>query len=136
MGASDESRTAQTPAERMAAKHKAKGVAQKAVIWNISKALEGHPGKRLIIADNFNTSCALSIALLEKGHRDKLVQQQELRGSSLRDVPSTGAHPGRAGEEIQAQAASAPLQGLLSDGPAKSQRIRESVLLPCLQRAA
>lgn len=47
---------------------KAKGVAQKAVIRNIAKALDGQPGKRLIVTDNFYSSCALALTLLDKGY--------------------------------------------------------------------
>ncbi|RAW29052.1 hypothetical protein PC110_g14590 [Phytophthora cactorum] len=47
---------------------KAKGVAQKAVIRNVSKTLEGQPAKRLIIAANFYTSCALLLELLERDY--------------------------------------------------------------------
>ncbi|POM77590.1 Hypothetical protein PHPALM_5007 [Phytophthora palmivora] len=46
----------------------AKGVAQRAVIRNVTKALAGQPGKRLVIADNFYSSCALVLTLLEKGY--------------------------------------------------------------------
>eukprot|EP00644_Phytophthora_capsici_P000739 jgi/Phyca11/109114/e_gw1.16.468.1 len=67
MGASEESKLAQTPAQRKAAKQQATGVAQKAVIRNVTKALVGQPGKRLIIADNFYTSCALAISLMNLG---------------------------------------------------------------------
>ncbi|POM69866.1 Hypothetical protein PHPALM_13809 [Phytophthora palmivora] len=65
MGASDEAKHAKTPVERKTA---AKGVAQKAMIRNITKALNGQPGKRLIVADNFYSSCALALELLEKGY--------------------------------------------------------------------
>ncbi|POM58755.1 Hypothetical protein PHPALM_36553 [Phytophthora palmivora] len=61
LGASDEAKN------RKAAKEKAKGVAQKADIRNITKALDGQPGKRLIVADQFCSSCALAIALPERG---------------------------------------------------------------------
>eukprot|EP00644_Phytophthora_capsici_P017050 jgi/Phyca11/130228/e_gw1.92.39.1 len=67
MGASEESKLAQTPAQRKAAKQQATGVAQKPVIRNVTKALVGQPGKRLIIADNFYTSCALAISLMNLG---------------------------------------------------------------------
>ncbi|ETO75572.1 hypothetical protein F444_08877 [Phytophthora nicotianae P1976] len=43
-----------------------KGVKQKAVIRNVTKALDGQAHKRLIIADNFYTSCALLLELLDK----------------------------------------------------------------------
>ncbi|POM60676.1 hypothetical protein PHPALM_30429 [Phytophthora palmivora] len=48
-------------------KQKSKGVAQKAVIRNVAKIFEGQLGKRLIIADNFYTSCPLALTLLEMG---------------------------------------------------------------------
>ncbi|POM67384.1 LOW QUALITY PROTEIN: Hypothetical protein PHPALM_16635 [Phytophthora palmivora] len=59
MGASDEAKHAKTPVERKAAKEKAKGVAQKAVIRNITKARE-------TAYHNFYSSYALAIALLER----------------------------------------------------------------------
>ncbi|POM63922.1 Hypothetical protein PHPALM_20618, partial [Phytophthora palmivora] len=68
LGASDEAKNAKTPAERETSKEKAKDVAQNAAIRNITKALDGQPGKRLIVADNFYSSCALAIALLERGY--------------------------------------------------------------------
>ncbi|POM69925.1 Hypothetical protein PHPALM_13741, partial [Phytophthora palmivora] len=46
----------------------AKGVAQRAVIPNVTKALAGQPGKLLVIADNYYSSCALVLTLLEKGY--------------------------------------------------------------------
>ncbi|POM65722.1 Hypothetical protein PHPALM_18526 [Phytophthora palmivora] len=66
LGASDEAKNAKTPADQETAKEKAKGVAQKSAIRNITKALDGQPGKRLIVADNFYSSYALAIALLER----------------------------------------------------------------------
>ncbi|POM69260.1 Hypothetical protein PHPALM_14472 [Phytophthora palmivora] len=45
-----------------------KAVAQRAVIHDVTKALDGQPGKQLIIANIFYSSCALSLALLAKGH--------------------------------------------------------------------
>ncbi|POM60425.1 hypothetical protein PHPALM_30723 [Phytophthora palmivora] len=48
-------------------KQKSKGVAQKAVIRNVAKTFEGQQGKRLVIADNFYTSCSLALKLLEMG---------------------------------------------------------------------
>ncbi|KAG3116793.1 hypothetical protein PI125_g4362 [Phytophthora idaei] len=46
----------------------AKGAAQRAVIRNVTKALEGQTAQRLIVADNYYTSCAL--ILLQKGFYD------------------------------------------------------------------
>ncbi|POM58488.1 Hypothetical protein PHPALM_36855 [Phytophthora palmivora] len=48
-------------------KQKLKGVTQKEVIRNVAKPFEGQQGKRLIIADNFYTSCSLALTLLEMG---------------------------------------------------------------------
>ncbi|ETN14351.1 hypothetical protein PPTG_22233 [Phytophthora nicotianae INRA-310] len=45
----------------------AKGTAQKAVIRNVTKALDGQPAKRLVVADNFYSSCALVLDLLRRG---------------------------------------------------------------------
>ncbi|KAI9989132.1 hypothetical protein PInf_022882 [Phytophthora infestans] len=46
----------------------AKGTTQKAVIRNVNKALEGQPAKRLVVADNFYSSCALVLDLLRRGY--------------------------------------------------------------------
>ncbi|ETN10786.1 hypothetical protein PPTG_09864 [Phytophthora nicotianae INRA-310] len=48
-------------------KKQAKGVAQKAVIRNLAKSFDGQPRKRLIIADNFYSSCALALELRDMG---------------------------------------------------------------------
>ncbi|ETP27065.1 hypothetical protein F441_00386 [Phytophthora nicotianae CJ01A1] len=48
-------------------KKQAKGVAQKAVIRNLAKSFDGQPSKRLIIADNFYSSCALALELRDMG---------------------------------------------------------------------
>ncbi|POM68976.1 Hypothetical protein PHPALM_14791 [Phytophthora palmivora] len=45
-----------------------KGGAQRAVIHNVTKALDGQPRKKFIVTDNFYSSCALALTLLEKGY--------------------------------------------------------------------
>ncbi|POM60632.1 hypothetical protein PHPALM_30498 [Phytophthora palmivora] len=44
-------------------KKKAKGVAQKTVIWNVAKVFHEQQLQRLIIADNFYSLCALELRL-------------------------------------------------------------------------
>ncbi|GMF57834.1 unnamed protein product [Phytophthora fragariaefolia] len=48
-------------------KEEAKQSAQRAVIRNVVKVFDGLPRKKLIIADNFYTFCALALKLLEIG---------------------------------------------------------------------
>ncbi|KAF1772578.1 PiggyBac transposable element-derived protein [Phytophthora cactorum] len=43
----------------------AKGATQRAVIRYVTKALEGPSAQRLIVADNYYTSCALVLDLLQ-----------------------------------------------------------------------